>query len=196
MVVAMLFRVALLAGTLASSTPPSPAQTLYRIELAGYETIWSEDCPQESGGLLLFHRHPGGVLMSVKKSEVRRVAAAPFEPGTPKTLRPGGQIELGPTGGEGGRRSASAGPGPAPGSGPRQLGEGKRGTALLNPDRPYRPEWDTKRVPGLNLGLPNSPNDYREGRSFAYPPAPAVQPAPGQPPMMPPGTGDVPRGPK
>lgn len=196
MLLVMFLGVAFLAAALSSPKPAPPAPTLYRIELAGQETIWSQDRPQETGGLLLFHRYPGGVLMSIKKSDVRRFSEAAFEPLTSKALRPGGQIELGPTGGEGGRRSASGGAGAATGSGPRQLGEGKRGTALFNPDRPYRPDWDTKQVPGLNLGLPNSPNDYREGRTLAYPPASVAPPAPGQPPMMPPGTGEVPRGPK
>ena len=37
----------------------------------------------------------------------------------------------------------------------------------------------------MNLPYPASPNDYREGRTFAYPAAPAVQTAPGEPPKGP-----------
>jgi hypothetical protein len=74
-------------------------------------------------------------------------------------------------------------------------GERKDGTALLNPDRPYRPDWDSKQVPGLNLPYPASPNDYREGRTFAYPPARAIQEAPGEPPKAPPASGEPPKGP-
>jgi hypothetical protein len=40
-------------------------------------------------------------------------------------------------------------------------------------------------VPGISEGMPNSPNDYQVGRTFAAPPGNAVQSAPGEPPMMP-----------
>src|SRR5207244_2651424 len=50
---------------------------IYRIELAGSQAIWSKDRPQQAGNLLLFHRHPGGTLMRVKKNDVRRVVATP-----------------------------------------------------------------------------------------------------------------------
>ena len=79
---------------------------------------------------------------------------------------------------------------------PLAPGEGPGGTALLNPDRPYRPEWDSTRVPGQNLPFPNSPNDYREGKTFAYPPAGAVQEAPGEPPKMAPSSGEPPKAPQ
>jgi hypothetical protein len=35
------------------------------------------------------------------------------------------------------------------------------------------------------MGYPNSPNDYVEGKTLAYPPAPAVQAAPGDVPKAP-----------
>ena len=65
----------------------------------------------------------------------------------------------------------------------------------MNPNRPYRPEWDSKQVPGLNLANPASPNDYVEGKTLAYPPASAVQEAPGDPPKMPPSSGEPPKAP-
>ena len=34
----------------------------------------------------------------------------------------------------------------------------------------------------MNLAYPPAPGDYREGKTFAYPPGTAVQTAPGQPP--------------
>ncbi len=137
--------------------------------------------------------------MSVRRSDVKRVVAAPRQPTASRALLPGGEIDVGETGGSGGARTAPTSPAAARAaalSRPLAPGEGKGGTALFNPDRPYRPEWDGRRVPGLTLGFPNSPNDYREGRSFAYPPASATQSAPGAPPTMPAGNGEVPRGPK
>jgi len=51
-------------------------------------------------------------------------------------------------------------------------------------------------VPGLNIPYPASPNDLREGKTLAYPPASAVQEAPGEPPKMPPSSGEPPKAPQ
>jgi hypothetical protein len=186
--------------SLHAATPaPAAGQTVYRIELSGNQTIWSEDQPRDSGALLLFHRYPGGLLVSVKKADVRRVTLSSRTTVAGRGLRPGNVIELGRTGSgstatPGGAEAATPGGTAADGT-PLPLGERKDGTALLNPDRPYRPDWDTKQVPGLNLAYPASPNDYREGKTMAYPPAAAVQEAPGEPPKMPPNSGEPPKGP-
>ncbi len=188
----MLLAALLLAAGMAAP-PPAPAaaasgRDLYRIELKGKQTIWSEDRPVENRGHLLFHRYPGGVLMTVKKSDVAAVVVSRYEASPAKTLHPGQAIDIGETG-------DGAALGWAGGSlQPTELrpGEGKDGSALFNPDRRYRPDWDAKQVPGLNIPLPNSPNDYREGRTRAFPPASAAQPAPGAPPTMPTGSGEVP----
>lgn len=167
----------------------SAAPTLYRIELAGNSTIWSQDRPQQSGALIVFHRYPDGVLMSVRSADVKKMAAARPQP-TNKQLSPGQQIDIGPTGsGSAGTRPAAAG---SRGNAqpPLGLGERKDGTALLNPDRTYRPDWDSKLVPGLTMGNPNSPNDYREGRTFGYPSAPSSPIAPGDLPRAKVETGD------
>jgi hypothetical protein len=169
---------------------PAPAPKLYRIELAGNQIILARDRPIEAsrGNLLLFHRYPDGLLVSVKKGAVRRVTISQG-PASSKGLRPGGEIVLGPTGSAGSPGTAGAGAtGPYP-------GERKDGSALLNPDRTYRPEWDSKLVPGSTLAYPPSANDYREGRTFAYPPGSAVQQAPGEPPKMPETSGEPPKGP-
>jgi hypothetical protein len=170
---------------------------VYKIELAGSQVIWSKDRPQQAGNLLLFHRHPGGLLMSVKKNDVRRVVATPV---ASQVENPGARaIDLGPTGD--GSRSASAGAasgttaGSAVQPGPRP-GERSDGSALFNPNRPYRPDWDSKQVPGMNVPYPASRGDYREGYVYAYPPASAAVPAPGEPPTMKQGSGEVPRGPQ
>jgi hypothetical protein len=170
---------------------PAPAPKLYRIELAGNQIILSRDRPIEAGGgnLLLFHRYPDGLLLSVKKGAVRRVTLS-RGPEASKGLRAGAEIVLGPTGWASAPEAAgAAAAGPSP-------GERKDGTALLNPDRTYRPEWDNKLVPGATLPYPASPNDYREGRTYAYPPANGVQQSPGAPPTMPQGSGEVPKGPQ
>ena len=67
---------------------------------------------------------------------------------------------------------------PAPGQRPD-------GKALLDPNRNYNQAWDSTMVPGLNMAYPNSPTDYVDGKTIAYPPAQAVQAAPGDVPMAP-----------
>jgi hypothetical protein len=180
-----------------TASPAKPATKVYRIDLTRDQTAWSQDVPQESGGFVVFHRYPGGLLVSVRKSDVKKITAAALPPEAVLGLRPGKDIVvLGPTG-ESSTADATKGDARAAASEKGELlpGERKDGSALLNPDRKFRPEWDTKQVPGLNLGYPNSPNDYREGRTFAYPPASAHQEAPGDVPRMPPGNGEPPKGP-
>jgi hypothetical protein len=188
----------LILAVLLAGAPAQPVS--YRIELKSGAYLIASDRPRDNGSLLLFHLAPAGPLTSLKKSEVARVlpVSTKTDPTVLLTLKPGGQVVLGPTGGSGaGATEGTAAPAAQSravlGGGPLGLGERKDGTALLNPNRAYRPEWDSTQVPGLNMPLPNSPNDYVEGLTIAYPPAPAVQSAPGQPPMMPPSTGDVPR---
>jgi hypothetical protein len=180
------------AISLHAATPASAAgQTVYKIEMAGNQTVWSEDQPRDAGALLLFHHYPGGLLVSVKKADVRRIVVSRRNSEAARGLRPGNEIDLGPSG----PGSTAATGKAAAGATSPPLGARKDGTALLNPDRPYRPDWDTKQVPGLNLPYPASPNDYREGRTMAYPPGSAVQEAPGEPPKMPPSSGEPPKAP-
>ena len=178
--------------SLHAATPAAAAgHTVYKIEMSGNQAAWSMDQPKDAGALLLFHSYPGGMLVSVKKADVRRVVASRVGSEAVRGLRPGAEIELGPTGGGSAPTTGRA----ATASTTPPLGARKDGSALLNPDRPYRGDWDTKQVPGLNLPYPAAPNDYREGRTLAYPPAGAVQQAPGEPPKMPPGNGEPPKAP-
>ena len=175
----------------AATAAPTADQNVYKIEMSGNQTVWSEDQPKDTGALLLFHRYPGGMLVSVKKADVLRIVVSKRNAMAVagRGRRPGSEIDLGLSGVGAATGNAAAGStSPPPGA-------RKDGTALLNPDRPYRPDWDTRQVPGLNLPYPNSLNDYREGRTMAYPPGNAVQEAPGEPPKMPPSTGEPPKAP-
>ena len=168
----------LFAAAAAAASAPAAQDVVYRIETGGSGVLWSADRPVQSGELVLFHEYPAGALMSVRRSDVRRVAAEPRA-----RLRPG-YVDVGVTGGGGRKDTATAGKAPSRGE-PAGPGARRDGTALLNPDRKYQPEIDSKQVPGMNIPYPASPNDYREGRTFAYPAAPAVQTAPGEPPKGP-----------
>ena len=173
----------------AAKAAPAASEVVYRIETGGSGVLWSSDRPVQSGELVLFHEYPAGALVSVRRSDVRRVAAE-----SRARLRPG-YVDIGVTAGGARRDAAPAGKAAGRTSEPAGPGARRDGTALLNPDRKYQPDIDSKQVPGMNLPYPASPNDYREGRTFAYPAAPAVQTAPGEPPKMPQGTGEVPKGP-
>ncbi len=193
---------ALLLARSGEAAEPAPASRIvFRIETAGRAILWAEDRPVPNRDLLLFHRFPGGTLMSVRRSDVRRISQEAWA--APPAKDTYGYLDIGATGG-GSRRDGTpvmAGvPGPAGARASRKEppGPGARpdGTALFNPDRKYQPDIDAKQVPGSSTGFPNSANDYREGRTFGYPAAPAVQSAPGEPPRMAPSSGEVPKGPQ
>ncbi|MFN2385711.1 MAG: hypothetical protein ABR576_05435 [Thermoanaerobaculia bacterium] len=187
----------ILCALVAAAGSAAPEPVVYRVELKGGSVVLASDRPRDAGAMLVFRLHPAGQLTSIRKTEVVRVLVTPVRVSTPAFagLRPGDQVVLGATGSGSGRAAAGpAAPGRPAGHGTRP-GERSDGTALHNPDRAYRPEWDSRQVPGLNMPYPAAPNDYREGFTLAYPPANAVQSGPGQPPMMPPTSGEVPKAP-
>ncbi|MGH9399040.1 MAG: hypothetical protein ACRD00_01635 [Thermoanaerobaculia bacterium] len=186
-------RALLLAAALAASS----GARVYRIELAAGGVIWSDDAPMQSGEQILFHGHPAGALQSLRRTNVKRIVAvaAAAAAAAGSSIKPGEAIDIGVTGS--GSRGRSGSPARASASGNASLrpGEAKGGTALFNPDRAYRPDWDGKLVPGATMGLPNSANDYREGSTLAHPAAGASQSAPGELPMMKPSSGELPKPP-
>ena len=181
-----MWHLALLFAAAAATAPAgSTGPSLYRVVLTTGQTSWAMGKPEPNGGLVLFRHYPDGALMSVRVKDVRQIVATDAKPSGSKTMRPGDEIEIGITGG--GSASATA---VVAGSKKTlahpSLGERPNGTALLDPNRPYNPAWDSTQVPGLNMAYPNSPNDYVDGKTIAYPPAQAVQAAPGEVPMAPP----------
>ena len=169
---------------------------IYRVELASGAALLARTPPVPQGNRLVFARHPDGALLSLKRADVRRVVSVPLAPTTAtasvRKFRPGELIILGPTG-EGARGAANTAS--IAKGGTTAPGEAPDGSALLNPARDYRPGWDSSQVPGMNLAYPAAPGDYREGKTFAYPPGTAVQTAPGQPPTGVP-SGEPPKSPQ
>lgn len=168
---------------LAPATVRAGAAAVYRIELAAGPALLAKTPPVPQGGRLVFARHPDGAVVSVKRSEVKRVISVPAVRDTvaaaasaTRNLRPGELLILGPTG-EGSSAAEAGG-----GSSEARPGEARGGKAMFNPSRDYRPEWDARQVPGASLAYPASPSDYREGATLAYPPGSGMQSAPGQPP--------------
>ena len=180
-----------MAASSALAAEPATAR-VYRIELVGGGIVWSDDPPLQSGDQILFHGHPAGSLKSLRRSNIQRIVAQSLVVPTAAAVQPGEAVDVGVTG-SGGRSRALAARPALPRSPGVRPGENKDGSALFNPDRTYRPDWDGKQVPGATLGYPNSPNDYKEGKTFAYPAATASQPAPGDPPTMKPSSGEPPK---
>jgi len=180
----MFFAVALLWPLAAAEAEPM----LYRIELAGTQTVLARTPPVPRGTRLVFSRHPDGAVMSLKRSDVKRVVTVPARKPEGPDLKPGEMLVLGPTG-EGG-----SGGGGATARTPPRPGETPDGRALFNSSREYRPDWDSRQVPGQTLAYPASAGDYREGATLAYPPGGATQTGSGQPPTGVP-SGNPPKGP-
>ena len=168
------------APLVTSSRPPKvePATVeLFRIETT-QGVIWSSDHPLQSGEQVTFHQHPDRALVSMRRSEIKRVSAERV------LAHANGVVDIGVTGG-GARRDAVSGGVKAAGKTAPGPGARPDGTALFNPDRKYQPDIDSKQVPGMNMAYPASANDYREGRTLAFPAPQAVQASPGDPPRMP-----------
>lgn len=184
-------RAIVLAVFLAALGASAPAQTrVYKIELVGGGIIWSDDQPLQSGEQILFHGHPSGSLKSMRRADIKRIVAVTASAPASGAIRPGEAVDIGVTGPGRGRTGTAPGPAVAGGraagsNAPLRPGEAKGGTALFNPDRTYRPDWDSKLVPGATMGFPNSPNDYKEGATLARPAGTAVQSAPGEVPKAP-----------
>jgi hypothetical protein len=177
-----LFRWALLAAALPAA---AWGGEVFRIDFRGTGTMWSKDKPQLRGAIYVFHRYPDGALMSIRMSEVEKITAAKTSEPAGKKLRPGEELVLGPTG----RAGRAAGAGGIGGLSVTPVTQ----KSPINPNRELRPNWDATQTPGRSLPYPASPGDYREGKTLAYPPASAVQSAPGEPPMMPsPGSSTTP----
>lgn len=71
------------------------AETYYTLELHGGARLYALDRPVAKGKLLLFHRYPDGVYMSLAAAEVARVTES-REPPPAERLAPGEVVFVGP----------------------------------------------------------------------------------------------------
>jgi hypothetical protein len=131
----------------------------------------SIDQPVLKGNAYLFHSHPAGTLMSMRRSQVKHITKIAPE-ATDATYdvvqignlaMQGGSSQAGPTNASAVRpRGAAAKTGP-------ELGQG----------------FYSNVIPGETTAMPNSANDYQIGRTYAYAPSNATQSSPGAPPTAP-----------
>ena len=144
--------------------------TYYQIDLVPSGEMISTDLPVTKGTMVVFHKYPGGALVSIRRSELKtvtRVSPAAVQSGNPADA----VISIGNLAMQGG--SAQAGPTNA-----RAVGASKNTSGLGT-------GFYSDVVPGQTEAMPNSANDYQVGRTYAYGPSNAVQSSPGAPPMMP-----------
>jgi hypothetical protein len=167
--------------------------SIYRIELAGGTVVLAKTPPVPQGNRVVFTRYPDGGIVSLKRADVKRVVTTSITSTEAKSVKPGALVVLGSTGGSNSTPSGPSGGG-AGGAAATRPGEGPGGSAMFNPSRNYRPEWDGTQVPGQTIAHPASAGDYREGVTFAHPPASASQSSPGQPPTGVP-SGEPPKAP-
>jgi hypothetical protein len=71
-------------------------KTYYALELRGGSSLYSLDPPVRKGKLLLFHRYPDGVYMSLSASELAKVSTLEAEPPPTETFAPGATLYVGP----------------------------------------------------------------------------------------------------
>ncbi len=143
-------------------------ETFYRIELIPSGELVSKSAPAWKGSTLVFRHYPDGTLMSVRRTDVRKITQVTSAQDLAR--RSDQVIQIGNLAMQGG--GAQAGPTNA------SAAAVKAGPALGK-------GFYSAVVPGLSIGEPNSPNDYQVGRTFAGPPANAVQSSPGAPPTAP-----------
>lgn len=143
-------------------------QVFYQIDLVPSGRVIAQDAPVAKGTTIVFHRYPDGVLMSMRRSDVKALGRI-----TPQaaaaTLPQEKLVQIGNLAFQG---TAQTGPGNSSGV------RAKSAPAL---GRGYYSEV----VPGVSQGMPNSPNDNVIGRTWAAPPGNASQGAPGSPPTNP-----------
>ncbi|MGH9366256.1 MAG: hypothetical protein ACRD3M_01110, partial [Thermoanaerobaculia bacterium] len=122
----------------------SSRQDLFQVSFLSGGTILAQEAPVERQGRLVFRRHPDGVLLSVRKSEVAGIAAVSVE--RPTIVRPGEQLDVGFTG-EGAPRPEEKGGPPQPGL---RRGQGQGGSFPVRPNWQYRSVFGTRLIVGYN----------------------------------------------
>jgi hypothetical protein len=86
-----------LACVLAAATSFAAPVKYYAMELRGGSRVFSVDPPVRKGRVLLFHRYPDGIYMSLSAEEVEKVMQLESAPPPPSgELAPGQTVYVGP----------------------------------------------------------------------------------------------------
>lgn len=168
----------LAAAVLLGSALALPAeQKFYQITLIPSGTVISTDLPVTKGTMVVFHGYPSGNLMSMPRSSVKSVMQIPPETAQSTNLAervvPIGNLAM-----QGG--ASQAGPQNA-----RVIGQARAAAANTANNSGLGTGFYSDIIPGQTQAMPNSPNDYQVGRTYAYAPSNATQSSPGAPPTNP-----------
>jgi hypothetical protein len=85
-----------LAGFLAATVSLSDMKTYYALELRGGSKVYAVDKPVQKGKVVLFHRYPDGVYLSLAATEVEQVTTLEAAPAPSDKLTPGATLYVGP----------------------------------------------------------------------------------------------------
>ena len=153
---------------LAAATAWAAEHVYYRIELVTLGKMIATDAPVLKGGTYLFHGYPSGTLVSLRRSDVRRITqiTAAAAAGNPAAS----VVAIGNLAMQGG--SMQAGPAAA-----------RRGAQAVRPGA--RQRLLRERRPGHDRGDAELGQRLPGRTDVAAPPGNAVQTSPGGPPTMP-----------
>jgi hypothetical protein len=85
-----------LAGFLAATASLADMKTYYALELKGGSRVYAVDKPVQKGKVVLFHRYPDGVYLSLPATEVENVTTLEAAPAPSEKLAPGATLYVGP----------------------------------------------------------------------------------------------------
>jgi hypothetical protein len=156
---------------LACAFPLRGQSSFYQIELVPSGKMIAKQAPVWRGTTLVFKKYPDGTLMSIRKSDVKKITQITEAAEQANTTQP--IIQIGNLAMQGGSSQAGAANArtvkPAAKTNSSGLGTG----------------FYSDVVPGETQAYGNSPNDYQVGKTYAYAPASASQSSAGAPPTAP-----------
>jgi hypothetical protein len=153
-------RLVFVAVLLACAFALRAEQAYYQVDLLPSGSVISTDLPATKGTMVVFHKYPSGTLVSMRRSDLKRVTKIPSA--AAQSTSPADRvIPIGNLAMQGG--SAQAGPTNA-----RAVGAPKNTSGLGT-------GFYANVVPGQTEAMPNSPNDFQVGRTYAFAPSNATQ---------------------
>ena len=85
-----------LSGLLAAASSFAASMTYYALEVRGGSKVYSVDKPVQKGRVVVFHRYPDGVYLSLPASEIQKISTLEAQPPPAETLAPGSTVYVGP----------------------------------------------------------------------------------------------------
>jgi len=148
----------------------------YQVNLVPSGSVVAKDLPVTKGTMVVFHQYPSGNLVSMPRSSLKSVFQIPAE--SAKTVNIAERaVPIGNLAMQGGSSQAGA-------TNMRVIGQAKAAAAAKE-NQIGGPGFYSNVIPGQTEAMPNSPNDFQVGRTYAFAPSNATQSSPGSPPTAP-----------